>query len=70
MTWKRTYWVEPDSRLPVELWTELYKGSQLKQRWVMNQFVYDLPMDDELFSTETPAGYTSGEGKIYGISPK
>lgn len=69
-TWTRTYWVEPDSRLPVELWTELYKGSKLKQRWVMTQFVYDLAMDDQLFSTETPAGYTSGEGKIFGISPK
>lgn len=70
MTWTRTYWIDPDSRLPVELWTELHDGPQLKQRWVMNQFVYDLAMDDELFSTETPAGYTSGEGKVFGISPK
>lgn len=70
MTWTRTYWIEPDSRLPVELWTELYTGSQLTQRWVMSQFGYDIPMDDELFSIETPAGYTSGEGKIFGISPK
>jgi hypothetical protein len=70
MTWTRTYWVEPDSKLPVELWTEVRNGSQLKQHWVMSQFNYDLAMDDELFSTETPTGYTSGEGKIYGIAPK
>jgi hypothetical protein len=32
------------------------KGSQLEQRWVMSQSGYELAMDDELFSTETPAG--------------
>ncbi len=67
-TWTRTYWIEPETRLPVEMWTELRKGEELRQRWVMNQFFYDNPMDDELFSTETPEGYSSSDGKVHGLS--
>lgn len=67
-TWTRTYWVLPDSKLPVEMWTEVHQGTQLQQRWVMNQFVFDRELGDALFSTATPEGYTSAEGTIYGYS--
>jgi hypothetical protein len=66
-TWTRTYWVQPETKLPTEVWTELHSGSKLEQRWVMNRFVYDLPMAEELFSTDNPAGYTEADGKIYGF---
>lgn len=69
-TWTRTYWVNEQTKLPYEIWSELYRGTQLTQRWVIKDFVYDAPLDDDLFSTETPAGYTSSEGTIYGMESK
>ena len=66
-TWTKTYWVVPDSKLPVEIWTELRNGTQLEQRWVTNHFVYDRDLADELFSTKTPADYSSEEGEIHGL---
>lgn len=68
-TWTKTYWIDPETRLPAEIWTELRRGTKLTQHWVMKQFVYDRPLDDELFSMETPAGYTSAEGKFHSIGP-
>ena len=67
-TWTRTYWVQPDSKLPVEMWTEIRNGEIIEQRWVMNRFVFDRDMNDSLFSTETPEAYTSEEGEILGLS--
>lgn len=66
-TWTRTYWVGTKSKLPVEIVTELRKGKELKQRWIHNRFEFDREMSDELFDTETPADYTTEDGKVLGV---
>ena len=35
--------------------------------WVLTDFVFDEELDESLFSTEPPAGYTVETGKIIGI---
>ncbi len=69
-TWTRTYWVQPDSRLPVRIVTD-FKSTREKlasSRWVQSDFVFDSEMSDALFSTDTPDGYTSEDAEITGLS--
>jgi len=68
-TWTRTHWVSPESKLPVEIVTELRKEKTLLQRWVHNRFTFDQEIPDGLFSTETPEDYQSEDGKVYGFGP-
>lgn len=67
-TWLRSYWVDSESYLPLEIVTEF--RSELPQlssaRWVQKEFAYNMEMDTALFSTETPTGYTSEESELQG----
>lgn len=68
-TWTRTYWVQPDSLLPVRIVTD-FKSTREKlasSRWVQSDFVFDSELDDGLFSTDTPDGYTSEDAEILGL---
>lgn len=67
-TWTRTHWVSIDSKLPIEVVTEMHKGTELQQRWVHNHFKFDRELPDQLFDTDAPADYKSEDGKIYGYS--
>ena len=68
-TWTRTYWVHPESKLPIQIITEFKSAKEGlgSSRWVKDHFVFDAELDDALFSTETPAGYESKDGKVFGI---
>ena len=66
--WTRTYWISSKSKLPVEIVTELHKDDTLKQRWVKNHFEFDREIPDEVFSTDTPEGYKSEDGKVFGLA--
>ncbi len=68
-TWKRTYWVNPVTKLPVRV--EISHRSTDERMgpsdWVLTDFVFDEDLDESLFSTEPPAGYTVETGTIIGI---
>jgi len=68
-TWTRTYWVDRASNLPIRIITEFASAKEGlgSSRWVDDHFVFDAELDDGLFSTETPAGYESKDGKVLGI---
>lgn len=68
-TWTRTYWIHPESKLPIQIVTEFESQEEGlgSSRWVQDHFVFDADLDETLFSTKTPAGYTSKEEKIYGF---
>ena len=68
-TWVRTYLVDPATNLPVRIETDFQsaKPGVTSSRWVQEQFVFDAEMNDELFSTKTPAGYESKKAAIYGF---
>jgi hypothetical protein len=68
-TWTRTYWVNPETKLPFKIVT-VFKSSDksvTSATWVQDQFVFDEELNDSLFATDTPAGYESKETKIYGF---
>ncbi len=56
----RTYWVNTKTKLPVRI--EASYRSTIPQMvdsdWVLRDFVFDAPLDEALFSTDMPAGYT------------
>ena len=56
----RTYWVDPDSMLPICIninfrSTEKQMG---RSSWVQTGFVFDAQIDESLFSTDPPDGYS------------
>ncbi|MEZ6135733.1 MAG: hypothetical protein R3C53_12555 [Pirellulaceae bacterium] len=67
-TWLRTYWINPETYLPIEIVTEFKSNKpQLSSTmWVQSQFTFDQEMDANLFSTDTPEGYAAKESKVYG----
>ncbi|MCA9140247.1 MAG: hypothetical protein KDB00_25930 [Planctomycetales bacterium] len=67
-SWTRTYWVKPDSKLPVEIVTEVRNGNTLLQRWIQDHFVFDEELSDDLFSTETPEGWKSKNTQLHGFA--
>jgi outer membrane lipoprotein-sorting protein len=59
-TWTRTYWVDPVTNLPVQIEvtaesTDPHRG---QSKWVQSDIVFDAPLDELLFSTDPPEGYT------------
>lgn len=68
-TWLRTYWVNPETYLPIEIVTEFKsdKPQLSSATWMRNQFTFDQNMDASLFSTDTPEGYSAKESKVYGF---
>jgi len=55
-----TYWIDSKTRLPIKIEatsksTDPFMG---QSRWVLSDMVFDEPIDESLFSTEPPNGYT------------
>ena len=70
-TWTRTVWVDPETRLPRESHTQ-YRSSNPRHGdsdWFFSNIEFDVPLDESLFSTEPPAGYTVTDSSIMGIIP-
>jgi len=63
-TWTRTYWIDPESRLPVQIETTSKSTDPFmgQSRWILSDMVFDEPIDEGLLSTEPPEGYTKLEG--------
>jgi hypothetical protein len=68
-TWKRTYWIDTKTKLPVRV--EISHRSTDSRvgpsDWVQSDFVFGEELDESLFSTEPPEGYTAETQKIHGI---
>ncbi|MES2789728.1 MAG: hypothetical protein V4719_08910 [Planctomycetota bacterium] len=68
-TWKRTYWIDPDTRRPVRI--EISQRSTDKRvgpsDWVQRDFVFDADLSPALFHTKPPEGYATETNKILGI---
>jgi outer membrane lipoprotein-sorting protein len=62
-TWTRTYWVDPKSKLPVqiEITSESTDPNMGQSRWVLSDIVFDQAVDESLLSTEPPKGYTENK---------
>lgn len=67
-TWTRTFWVDENTKLPVQIVTEFESRQEglSSSKWIQDHFVFDRELDDALFSTKTPDGYTEKEEKVYG----
>lgn len=59
-TWTRIYWVDSRTKLPVRIEVELRSTRPrfAQSRGVASDFVFDAPLDESLFSTDMPDGYT------------
>lgn len=70
-TWKRTFWVDPKTKLPVRI--EISHRSTDSRigasDWIVTDFVFDADVQPSLFSTEPPPGYRAETKKVYGIAP-
>lgn len=68
-TWKKTYWVDPKTKLPVRVEKSVSSRdpSVVPSHWVLSDFIFDQDLDASLFSTEPPEGYTVKTEKIMGI---
>lgn len=52
-----TVWVDPETRLPVEIELKHIFDGQLRQTLLMDEFEFDFQLDPSAFSTEVPEGY-------------
>lgn len=66
-TWTRTFWIDPNTRLPVEMVIDFQstESDLVSARWVLNHFVFDRDIEDAVFSTEIPEGYSPQDGKVF-----
>lgn len=68
-TWERTYWVDPETKLPVRIEVSHYSTDKRvgPSNWVLSGFVFgeDFPVSE--FSTEPPPGYSTEAGNVIGI---
>lgn len=60
MTWTRTYWVDAKTNLPLQIETESTSTDprMASSHWILSDIVFDEPLDESLFSTSPPKGYT------------
>lgn len=56
-----TIWVDPDTALPVRIEVEEMMSNGSKVRFVAGDFEFNAHLDESLFSTDLPEGYTKGE---------
>ena len=65
-TWTTTYWVDPDTRLPIRIETSMRTTEPGIQQWdvVATGFVFDETLDESLFDATPPEGYEVIEGKV------
>jgi outer membrane lipoprotein-sorting protein len=59
-TWTRTCWVDAETNLPVqiEVTAESTVPMHGQSLWILSDIVFDEPLDESLFSTNPPEGYT------------
>jgi outer membrane lipoprotein-sorting protein len=59
-TWTRTYWVDAETKLPLQIETTVESTDPRhgQSRWIQSDIVFDEPLDESLFSTDPPEGYT------------
>lgn len=59
-TFRHTFWVDPQTKLPVRIETTLRTTNPEmgETDWVISDLVFDAPLDPKLFSTEPPTGYS------------
>lgn len=53
-----TVWVDPETKLPVEIELKHLRDGQLTQTIFMDEFEFDFQLDPSAFSTDVPEGYT------------
>lgn len=53
-----TVWVDPTTKLPVEIELKHLRDGQLRQTIFMDEFEFDFELDPSAFSTDVPEGYT------------
>ncbi|MEQ9379604.1 MAG: hypothetical protein RJP95_01985 [Pirellulales bacterium] len=59
-TWTRTYWVDPNSMLPIRI-DVTHKSTDPRTAnsvWIQRDIKFNVHVDESLFSTEVPEGYT------------
>ncbi len=59
-TWRRTYWVDPSTRLPIRIDVSFRSTvpSTANMDAAITEITFGAVLDPELFSTDPPAGYT------------
>jgi outer membrane lipoprotein-sorting protein len=68
-TWSRTYWVDPQSKLPVRIEIS-HRSTEPRvgpSDWIQTDFAFGEKFDPSLFSTDPLPGYSVETGKIYSI---
>jgi len=58
-TWTKNIWVDPQTRLPVRI-ESLFRSTHpgtVDTDFIMDEFIFDAPLDESLFSTDPPEGY-------------
>lgn len=64
------YWIDDETLLPLKIVGRITPGKDSRrsaQTWTLTGFKFDQPLDEMLFSTEPPDGFTVEEGSIQGI---
>jgi hypothetical protein len=58
-TWTHTYWIDPQTMLPVRMETSIRSTNPRMgdSDFVQTDFIFDAPLDQALFSTDPPADY-------------
>lgn len=59
-TWKKTYWVDQKTKLPIRIETSFSSTNPMMGdcSWVTKDIIFDAPLDAALFSLDPPKGYT------------
>jgi outer membrane lipoprotein-sorting protein len=67
--WQNTYWVDVETMLPVQVEKrgQSQNGQWESMEWLWDDIVFDEDLDQSLFSTEPPDGYTAEEAEIQGF---
>lgn len=60
-TWTRTFWIDPATKLPILIETSHRSTNPMAadSDFVIRDLIFDAPLDEALFSTEPPFGYTN-----------
>lgn len=66
-SWTRTYWINPVTKLPVQIETKFQRNDARTSTWIADNFIFNERLSDDLFSTEPPDGYVVREESIQGF---
>lgn len=65
----RTYWIDKVTKLPVQLEAIATMDGKVVGGSTISDFVFDQPIDPELFSMTPPEGYTVRKGGFMSLDP-